>query len=60
MKVLQFTGVNVLHVVVGNYSRRMLVRDLIQEMGRVPQTEIRTQERTSLIVKPTKQTGHKT
>jgi len=40
MKVLQFTGVNVLHVVVGNYSRRMLVRDLIQEMGRVPQIQI--------------------
>jgi hypothetical protein len=56
MNVLEFTSVNVLHLVVGNYSRYMLVRDLIQEMGRVPQTQITTQERTSPVVQPTKQT----
>ena len=53
--VLEFTSVNVLHLVVGNYSRHMLVRDIIQEMGRVPQTQVTMQERTSSIVQATKQ-----
>jgi hypothetical protein len=43
--VLEFTIVNVLHRVVGNYSRRMLVGNLRQEMGSVPQTEITMQKR---------------
>jgi len=56
MNVLEFTGVNVLHLVVGNFSRCVLVRDLIEEMGTMPQTQITTQRKTSPIDQPTKQT----
>jgi len=56
MNMLELTSVNVLHLMVGNYSRCMLVRDVIQEMGRVPHTQITTQERSSTIDKPTKHT----
>jgi hypothetical protein len=49
----EFTDVNVLHLVVGNYSRCILVRDIIREMSRVTETVITTQERTSPIDQPT-------
>jgi hypothetical protein len=41
----EMTTVNMYHFVVGNYSSHILVRDRIQGMGKVPQTEIKTQER---------------
>jgi hypothetical protein len=47
-KVLEFTNVNFLHLLVGNYSRRMMVRDVIPEMGRVPQTVNTTLEQRSI------------
>ena len=49
MNLPEYTSVNGLILVVENYYRHMLVRDLIQETGRVPQTEIIKQERTSPI-----------
>jgi hypothetical protein len=50
----EFTSFNMFHLSVGNYSRRILVGDLIQEVGSVPQTQIKTQERTSPIDQPNK------
>jgi hypothetical protein len=55
-KVMEYTSVNMLHLVVGNYSGIMMVRELIQEMGRVPQSQITTQYKISPIDQSDKQT----
>jgi hypothetical protein len=61
MNVLEFTGVNVLHLVVGNYSRCVLVRDLIQEMGTILKHRSRHKEEQAPLTSQRKRldTKHK-
>jgi hypothetical protein len=56
----EFTSVKVFHLMVRKCSGRMMVRDVIQEIWRGPQTQITTQERRSPIHQPDKlDTKHK-